>query len=217
VDLILGLTLVQWAAIGSIMVALFSMLPRFRTMVKRYWRKTFGKSFALLERHIASEEIQLNRIEAELHSNGGNSLRDEIRQIIDTQFKFEAHLNASMNVHQVALFRTDASGGVIASNRAHQILTGFNVLQLQGDGWINVICPKDRERVMKAWKAAVEAQREFSEDICYIKPDGTLYDVHVTVYREKSSDDKVRGYVGIVVPKKSDAPCPYADGFDDCR
>jgi PAS domain S-box-containing protein len=216
-DLILGLTLVQWAAVGSIMVALFSMFPRFRIMIRKFWRKTIGRSFALLETHIAAEESQLNRIEAELHSNGGTSLRDEIRQIISTQFKFEAHLNASMNVHQVALFRTDALGGVIASNRAHQILTGFNVLQLQGDGWINVICPDDRERVMKAWKGAVAAKREFSEDICYVKPDGTPYDVHVTVYKEQCSRGDVQGYVGVVVPKKADAPCPYADGFETCR
>jgi PAS domain S-box-containing protein len=195
------LTLAQWAAIGGILVALSTLFPRIRGVLTSCWRKSFGRTYWLLSQHIVAEEDQLTRIEAELHPNGGASLRDKLNAIADKQLDFEAHLNASLNVHSVALFRTDASGGVIASNRAHQILTGFNLAQLMGDGWINVICPEDRQGVFKKWKEAVESGIEFSEDICYQRPNGSKYAVHVTVYREKCTEGKIRGYVGVVVPK----------------
>jgi PAS domain S-box-containing protein len=203
-EFLLSLTLANWAAIGTLMVALMTLFPRMRKVIASCWNKTIGLNGYLLRRHIVAEEATLNRIEAELHPNGGASLRDRIEAIMDKQFQFEAHMNAALNVHQVALFRTDKDGGVVASNRAHQILTGFNLTQLAGDGWVNVICPKDRSRVLEKWKEAVAAQIEFSEDICYQRPSGKTYEVHVTVYREKCTRGEVRGYVGVVVPIEPD-------------
>jgi PAS domain S-box-containing protein len=202
--MILGFTFAQIAALLTILVALSTLFPRVRRGFKYAWIRSFGRTSHLLENHIAVEDLTLARIEAELHPNGGSSLRDKLNSIADKQFDFEAHLNASLNVHEVALFRTNASGGVIASNRAHQILTGFNLTQLAGDGWINVICPEDRHNVFEKWKEAVNAGIEFSENICYQKPDGKKYAVHVTVYRERCSAGKIRGYVGVVIPESTD-------------
>ena len=194
----LELTLTNWAAIATIAVALLGMSRKIRNCVVKVWNLSFGHTNKLLREHINQEEGQLNRIEAELHPNGGSSLRDVVNKIAERQYGFEGYLNAQLNSQDIAVFRTNKEGKVLSNNRAHQRLTGFSKLELQGDGWINVIHPEWRNATLKKWLEAVASQREFSEDIMYVHPTTGPYMVHVNVFREMDSAGNVRGYLGVV-------------------
>ena len=199
-EIITSLTLANWAALATILAAMLSMSRKVRGCVIKIWDTSFGRTNTLLKKHIKQEEGQLNRIEAELHPNGGTSLRDIINKIAERQYGFEGYLNAQLNSQKIAVFRTNAEGKVLSNNRAHQHLTGFSKIEISGDGWINVIHPDWRDKTLQKWTKAVESQREFSEDIMYVHPDGHEYMVHVNVFREMDSNGNIRGYLGVVIP-----------------
>jgi len=188
------------------------------------WVRTLGK-----RGHLRQQQADtLDKIAKELEFNDGSSIKDivtNIRDELNAHIKDEAHqisaiedymretheigsasqeahVNASLHILDVAIFRTDPEGQVFFNNRAHQDLTGFALKQLEGDGWINVIHPDHRESVMRKWREAVAAGREFSEDILYVHPKtGLEYWVHVTVYREVTRSGEILGYLGVVTLK----------------
>jgi len=186
------------AAAASLIVSIVILFKPLRKCFFWVWYRTFGKTVYLLKQHIIEEDETLKRIEKELTTNGGNSIRDILEELRERHFSFEAYLNAQMNVQKIALFRTDASGRVVAHNRYHQRLVGFSFEEIKGDGWVNVLHPDDRTRVHDLWLEAVEENREFSEDIKYVKPSGEAYRVHVDAYREIDRTGKIRGYLGVV-------------------
>lgn len=111
----------------------------------------------------------LLQIDKELHPNGGSSTRDildecmgylrraENRQIISEQ-KYRAMLsNASY-----AVFEADAHGECIWVNATYRNLVGKSTEEMQGNGWVNVLVPEDREDVYDAWMDAVNQRRDFS-------------------------------------------------------
>lgn len=196
--IILGFTLPQWAAIFTIIAAVFGLIRPLRKFTGRLWAKSFGRRGA-----------QLDRIESELRPNGGDSLRDIVDNISRKQSDFDAFLTASLNIHEDAVFRTDAEGRVIFTNRAHQRLTGFSPNESLGDGWINYLAPHERERMIKIWKATVTSGRELNEDIDFMRPDHTEYRVRAHVYREIDSKGRIRGYLGVIYPLDAETGCPH--------
>ena len=205
------LTLAEWAIILPLALVVLTLIKRVRVLIGQCWTKLFGVSVKkILAEHMQQEEVQLNRIEAELHPNGGTSLRDVINRIGSRQRDFEAFTVASLNIHDEAVFRTDAAGDVIFTNRAHQRLTGFSQGEAYGSGWINYLDPSERARMQKIWADAIRDEREIAEDILFIHPDHTTYMVRAHVYKETDSEGKVRGYLGIIQPLDADG-CHHKD------
>jgi PAS domain S-box-containing protein len=204
-----SLTLANWAAICTILAALLGMSSKVRKYIILAWRHTFGHTSYVLKQHIESEENQLNRIEAELHPNGGNSIRDVLNAIAIRQYEFDAFLRAQLNIHSVAIVRTDISGKLTQVNRAYQAFTGLSPEEALGDGWINAIADEDRGRVIKLWETAVSGGREFHETVIFER-NNIKTEAMCNVYRELDSQGHLRGYLGVILPEQ-DAPCKYAD------
>jgi len=199
-EIILGITLAEWAAIATIFGVFLASFSRVRNYARLLWDRTFGSTAALLRQHIMEETSQLDRIEAELHPNGGNSIRDAINQIAHRQNEFDAFLRAQLNIHTVAIVRTNPEGKVTQVNRAYNRLTGYSQNEVVGDGWINAIAPSDRSRVWKDWLAAVAGAREYHEIIRFQRPDESEFTAHVHVYQELDKYGKLRGYLGVIIP-----------------
>ena len=202
-----GLTLPQLAAIFTILGVTLGLLKPIRQSIFNVWKKTFGRRGA-----------QLDRIEDELKPNSGSSLRDVVDQIARKQSDFDAFLSASLNIHEEAVFRTDAEGHVIFTNRAHQRLTGFSTGEAYGEGWVNYLAPYERDRMQKTWREVVATGRELNETITFIRPDGEEYDVRAHVYRERDKNGSIRGYLGIIYPIDKATGCPHRHKcVDDLR
>lgn len=155
---------------------------------------------------------KLDQIMGQLIPNGGSSIKDSLDRIEDKQSFFSSFLQAQMNVNQKAIFQTDAEGKCIWVNRPHARMTGFQASEVMGDGWINVIAPECREIVMEKWQEAVDGEREFDENIWYIRTDKkTRYCVNVHAYKIEGVNGELRGYIGEVTYLDHEQEEPVTD------
>ena len=181
---------IQWlVAIISATTGFIVMLKPVRAGLLWGWKKTLGRRGA-----------QLDRIENELTHNGGTSLKDAIYRIEDRQYGMEAFFRAQLNLHNVAIVRTDKDGKLIAINRQYQRMTGYSLVEVRGDGWINAIHPDDRSKVKHQWDEAIAGGREYTEDIKFITASGDSFMAHASIFRELDSAGVIRGYLGTITP-----------------
>jgi PAS domain S-box-containing protein len=170
------------AAVSSILVAMLALTRPVRQYI---WR--------VLKKFLWSTRDQLDRIEAELHTNGGTSLRDCLNRIEDKQIRLDGFIRAQLNVHNLPIIRADEEGKIIFVNRTFQKFTGFSYSELMGDAWINAIEPNDRERIRELWDRAVAELREFDEFVCLV---GNKR-VHWHMFKEESNGG-VKGWTGFM-------------------
>ncbi len=72
----------------------------------------------------------------------------------------------------VGIFLTDAQGGTIYVNERMLAICGLTTEESLGLGWLRVIHPDDRERVIEAKRAANAEGHEFAEDFRIVTPAG---------------------------------------------
>lgn len=201
------------------MIAIFSAISGFflalkpvRAAIAKLWAKTFGRKAARQAAFEIEIRTTLAEVLSEMRPNGGASMRDAIDRIDYKQGGFDAFLNAQLNIQNVAVVRTDAKGKLTNVNRQYQRMMGYSLAEVLGEGWINVIHPDNRDKIVDNWKDAVEAEREFSEDIKYLRVDGTSFMAHANVYREIDDNGNIRGWLGVIIPLDADEPhCPHLD------
>ena len=205
IEYILAMSIQQIAAWIFVLGTVAALSPKVRAGVKRMWSFLFPTR-ALLVSHLKESEETLGKIYAELRPNGSTSLRDAIDRA-EAQLKdIDAFLSAQLNVHDVAVIRTDENGSLIYVNRHYQRLLGVAAHEVMGEGWVNVIHPEERLKIYKMWKDAVASKREFSEDIRFLRPDGVEVFGHANVYREINSDGDLRGYLGVITVPGTECP-----------
>jgi PAS domain S-box-containing protein len=197
------MSLQQWAAVFSIALSALALLPKVRRVFINLWKRSFGRTYALLEEHIRSEEDSLEEIKKELKPNGGQSLRDAVDGIVNRLNEVDALARAQLNIQKIAICRTDSQGHLIQINKYYARLTGWTFEEVKGEGWVNAIAPVDRRRVQEDWEAAVEEGREYHDDIHFIRPDGKEFLTHVNVYRELDREGKIRGWLAIIIPTEN--------------
>ena len=98
----------------------------------------------------------------------------------------------------VGIFRTDAAGNYIYVNDRWCQIAGLTVAQAIGFGWVNVIYPGDRELVSTAWYAAAQANRSFTLEYRFERPDGTVTWVYGQSVAEEDAEGHLIGYVGTI-------------------
>ena len=98
----------------------------------------------------------------------------------------------------VGIFRTDAAGNYIYVNDRWCQIAGLTVAQAIGFGWVNVIYPGDRELVSTAWYAAAQANRSFTLEYRFQRPDGSVTWVYGQSVAEEDAEGHLIGYVGTI-------------------
>jgi PAS domain S-box-containing protein len=131
--------------------------------------------------------------------NGGTSFRDALDQLLHEMAFMSSQIRAAYNTSSKAIFETDAEGKVVFVNRAFVRMTGFSAHEVMGLGWVNLIHRSNRDKVVTSWMHAVNAGRDFDEEIIYNRPDGDPYDVHALAYTIKV-DGRLLGYTGEIIP-----------------
>lgn len=192
----------EWVAALTILALILSISGKVRATIVSIWFKSRDKIFptrAMLRKHIREEEASIEKILAQLVPNGSTSLRDAVDRIETKQNDIEAFLTAQLNVHSVAIVRTDSEGKLTYVNRAYQRMFGVSMAEVLGDGWVNVIHPSDRERIFHLWQETVDSKREFNEDIKFQNSAGEMIIGHANVYREVDRHGEVRGWIGVII------------------
>lgn len=97
----------------------------------------------------------------------------------------------------VGIFWTDAAGVARFFNPSLERIVGRRSDDAAGvDGWLTVVAqPDERDRVLAAWRAAVDAHGLFEEDFRIERPDGTVRWVHARAAPATVAD----GFVGSVI------------------
>jgi PAS domain S-box-containing protein len=188
---------VRLAAIAGILGSLVVIWKYLSGPFRCVWENLkFMYNAKQTQEHITEK---LDTIMLQLVPNGGTSIRDSLDRIEDKQHFFGSFLKTQLNTHAKGMFETNAAGQWTWVNRPHSRLTGFQPGEVMGDGWINVVAPECRSRVEAKWEAAIEAGREFDENVWYIKTDKTTrYLVNVHAYIIENRDNSVGGYIGEV-------------------
>lgn len=152
------------------LIALFNKkIIEWITLLVRLIVIKFKKTFALkLTCPVPGIQESLRVIQAELHSNGGSSLRDAINRIdgnvnkvFDSVTSLQADTDLQSDVLGLAQFKVDVDGNIISSNRSFKKLYGFIDDEGYGHGWVNAVLEEDRDRIFKEWMRAVANKTEY--------------------------------------------------------
>ena len=99
----------------------------------------------------------------------------------------------------IGVFLTDPDGNCLAVNRHWCRYAGMTPEAAAGQGWVEAIHPRDRDRVSAAWNRAVKAGRRFELEYRFRSPTGRVVWLHASASTVIDSRDRLAGYVGSVV------------------
>lgn len=102
-------------------------------------------------------------IKSALGPNGGRSLYDKVEVAGRSARMSEARLSTMLDVVvDRPLFQADAKGEYTWVNAAFEKAFETSCDDVNGRGWINLVVPEDRDRVVREWRHAIIDCRMFS-------------------------------------------------------
>lgn len=104
---------------------------------------------------------KVDKLMVQFERNGGTSFRDAIDRIEKTVTLQDSRQRILLGLVPYAVVETDNQGKLIFANRVYMQWTGRIEDEVQGDGWINVVHPDDRDRVKREWSEAVAEHRGY--------------------------------------------------------
>ena len=152
-----------------------------------------------------SKVIQI--MEAQFKNNGGSSMRDAIDRMGKQLTRIEGQVDRVDAFCKIAMntlldrpvFISDGEGRCQWASVAYTQLVKRSFEELQGRGWESVIHAEDRERVVKEWHDAIEAQRSFDSVYRLVDSTGRSFMV-----RCRSSGNLSVGYIGFIEAHEKD-------------
>ena len=110
-------------------------------------------------------------VDKQLKKNGGTSLIDKVDHIlsavkdISSQLqRIEAWKLAWMELSEDPIFVTDPKGHCMWVNNAYSKASGSSLEDLLGNGWIKILHPEDKERVVQDWAGCVTSLSKFENE-----------------------------------------------------
>ena len=96
----------------------------------------------------------------------------------------------------VGIFHTDAEGHYLSVNEYWCEMAGITATEARGNGWVQVLCPDDQERVFAQWYRAVQENLPFRSEYRVQRLDGKITWVLGQAVAEKDKNGAVTGYIG---------------------
>ena len=89
------------------------------------------------------------------------ALQRERERLVRSELRYRALVTATPS--RQAIWTTTPEGEIIDDLAAWRDITGQSVEEIRGLGWVDALHPKDRQRVVEAWRLAVERREVFRE------------------------------------------------------
>lgn len=149
----------------------------------------------------------LNRIQAELHPNGGSSLRDAINRIDIRTKAIEVNTRRLQVSHEVLtevvdipFFRSDANGNTTYCSGALCRLAGISSsTEYMGMNWLTYVHSDDAHRVKESWLEAIKDKRIFLGSFKIINPySGKMFSISEKATPVLDDDGIVLGWEGVI-------------------
>ncbi len=96
----------------------------------------------------------------------------------------------------VGIFEADAHGSLVYMNRRWEELTGLNIEELLGQGWIRAIHPDDLGRVTDAWTRSLEAGDEYADEFRVLNSGGEARWIVTRSNPIRDEYERLVGHVG---------------------
>lgn len=160
--LILLQTLVIGA--GGLATAILAMWGLWTKILKPWFKESRDKREKLEKAvtHIEKMAEKLSIVSKELQTNGGESIKDQIKQIANNVKIIRIERDATFYLSKDPMFKTDDKGYYVAVNTSLCQLIGVTEGELLGLGWLNYISLEDRDRVWEEWENIIKSGKEIS-------------------------------------------------------
>lgn len=145
---------------------------------------------------------KLREIYQEVVPNGGTSLRDAINRIEGRQVVADQRHQAVVSLTDIAMFESDAGGRCVWANRAYLRMVDKSLNDIQGNGWVNIVHPMDRDRVFEEWQKAVVQNREFGMRYRVVCSEGEETHVLCQTAIMRNIKGELIGYQGSLIVTK---------------
>jgi hypothetical protein len=175
--------------------------PRFKAALQRHQSEgRFSGELSFFDR-------QGRAFPGELSSSGlagkdGERLTSIIVRDISERKRTEQALSRSLEtfrrlaqISPAAIFRADVKGNCTYANRRCEEGTGRPLEELLGQGWIRVMHPEDRDRVLAEWRRDMSERRPKPLVWRILRPDGTIRWVLSEAAAELDEGGKPVGYI----------------------
>ena len=127
----------------------------------------------------------------------GRNISDK-KQVEEALRQSEALFRSLSESSPIGIFRTDAQGKCIYTNPRYQAICGCTFEEALGDGWMQFVHPDDLKVVLPQWFEATVVCQEFSGELRYLRPDGTIRFSRVRAAPIFSEGQALLGHVGTV-------------------
>lgn len=138
---------------------LLSVVTGFIGMAWTMWQKVIKPLNDAINDY-SNFKVSIAKIESELTTHNGHSLKDVISRIDYRQCLIEQRHKASFNYVNHALFETDKHGRLIWANEKFYEMAGEEISSVQGLDWISYIIEEERDRFIKEFNSCVKTSRK---------------------------------------------------------
>lgn len=164
-------------------------------------------------RKISAVYDKVDKLAGEFQRNGGGSLRDAIDRIETATLKQDERQKILLGIVPFGITETTPDGKLIFANRTYLRWTEREEREVFGDGWINVIHPEDRDRVIEEWELACSQRRAYEGHYRMISLSGATFPVYCRALPMYADPLRIRilGYIAILVRCTGPLDCPLHD------
>jgi len=191
-----------WAAVLTIVLAIMAKTRAVATAAKAtsaWVVLVFGAAQRVLTT-LEKQNVQLSRIEGQLLTNGGESLRDEVIAIRRSVLFAEKLAWYNITTSDAAIYRCDAEGNCVASSPGLCQLFGLSEGEMMVLGWLKSIHEEDVGRVMDVWKRSRSERIPYECQYRVVRRDLRLeYKCHTSAQAVLDKKGNPIGYIGSVV------------------
>lgn len=138
------------------------------------WAKPRVQAWAK-RRKATSMRTMLKNIQAQLHPNGGSSLRDQVdalrtlgEQAVQLGYDNTASIKALADSINDGVAEVEPDGRWSWVNATLTRWLHVSEPKLLGFGWINSVVPAQRESLRERWKEAMDEERELHEAVSMV-------------------------------------------------
>lgn len=160
---------------GGSATAILAMWGLWTKILKPWFKESRDKREKLEKavNHIEKMAEKLSIVSKELQTNGGGSIKDQIKQIANDVKIIMIERDATFYLSKDPMFKTDDKGHYVAVNTSLCQLIGAPEIELLGLGWLNYISLQDRDRVWEEWENIIESGKEISTYFTIKNPETT--------------------------------------------
>lgn len=156
--------------------------------------------FKMVHSCVADVAAIKKKIDYELNPNGGKSLKDEVKKYGQQVSRIEGIVLAILSSSDKGVWISDEAGNCIWLSGWFDKKLAWNVSDMIGNGWKNVIHPNDRDKVYKEFAESVKDGRDFIMDYTYIHKDDNkiTIKIHAVCHPIKRNSGEIIGFIGFV-------------------